>query len=158
MAIVSVGGPSTGPIEVSWTDLLDKPYDEIIKPSTESVSSTTTPQNDDHLLYSVESGKYHVEAFLSVATPNATAGFRVGWTGPAANSIARHNVIGTTVNSLNSLSNVTLGAAVRFVKEEMTIDFSASGTLQLQWAQNGSDGGQTQVRAGSWMRVRRLDA
>lgn len=156
MAIVPVGGPGTG--EVTWADIINKPYHEIIKPSTESVSSNITPQNDDHLFYAVEAGKYHVESFLSIATPNATAGFRVGWTGPATNSIARQNIIGTTINSLNSLGNVTLGAGVRFVKEEMTVDFSAAGTLQLQWAQNGSDGGQTQVRAGSWMRIRRLDS
>lgn len=157
MAIVAVGG-NAGPVEVSWADLVDKPYDEIIKPSTESVSSNITPQNDDHLTFPVEAGKYHVEAFLSVATPNATAGFRVGFSGPATSSIARLNVIGTTINSLNSLANVSSATAVRYVKEEMTVEFSASGTLTLQWAQAGSDGGQTQVRAGSWMRIRRLDA
>lgn len=157
MAIVPVGGPGTG--EVAWPDLLEKPYDEIVKPSNETVTSSATMQDDNDLTIALAAGKYAVELFLAVSA-HASGGLKYTWGAITGSTAYRRSALHTLVQVFNTGLSQETGqtSAVASVKEEMILVLTQAGTLTLRWAQNSSFGTGTAVVAGSYMRVWRLDS
>lgn len=150
----------------------------VIKSADESVTSSTTLQDDNELLISLAAGKtYCIEAFI-LASGAAAGDIKIAWArtgtlnhtgarfceGPGANTTdvtaaaAAATTVGVTrANGGNALTTANSygvdGAAVSAIREQFVIQSAVTGTLTLQWAQNASSGTATLVRAGSWLKV-----
>ncbi|MGE3795975.1 MAG: hypothetical protein AB7I38_18900, partial [Dehalococcoidia bacterium] len=113
-------------------------------------------------------------------TSNPSADFKAGWTTPASSDgwwtmfnpyVAGAPVAGAErVNYMDS-STVALTSALSSTGDDTstgTIDLAAiirgyittstAGTLQFQFAQNTSNGSDTILGEGSWLRVSRMDS
>lgn len=147
-------------------------YDEVAKAATESLTASTTYQDDDELfLPAVANATYRFDLLLLHSSSNAGR-FKMQFTAPAGSSLA-WGVVGVAiaVTSSNPVTDVSmpsrtltdilglgggnLTGTTAFVQGVLTTSGTA-GNLRLQWAQNTSDAGATQVRAGSTLRMKRI--
>ena len=140
---------------------------EVVKTSDESVSSSTTMQNDDQLLFTTVSGKvYEIEAVIIYASP-AGAGvpdFKVGIAEDATPRGAFRGNFLSVINSPTSgniSSDTSTFATAGTATTERVVSFVGwivgnGGTLNTFWAQNTSDANAVIVRAGSVLRWRKL--
>lgn len=148
-------------------------YDEVVKATTESVTSSITFQNDDELfLPALANAQYHFTLML-LHDAGATERFKMQFTAPtgAAVNWGIHNVhinevdSSTTVNDVSMPSRVLADAqsigggpsagTCSFIEGVLTTSTTA-GNLTLQWAQNTSGGTATRVRAGSVLKMKRI--
>lgn len=134
------------------------------KTADESVTNSTTPQDDDHLSLSLAaSSKYRFEIFAPWTTA-ATAGLKTELSGTVGvtNLIAEIQMIDTALNQLAAEQIVTAletgdgsgigGGANHLLKIKGAIETSTAGTLVLQWAQNAADAvNATIVKRGAFM-------
>ena len=149
----------------------------IKKAANESVTSSTTFQDDNDFSIDLDAGKtYRIETFLSVS--GATAGdIKVAWvlTGGVAQLSARHcrgpavgpaDVTATTIrDSVHNLTTTTISygtdnATNSAIFEDFLVETTtanASGTLTMQWAQNGSSATSTTISASSYVVVTEVD-
>jgi hypothetical protein len=146
----------------------------VLKGSDESVTSSTTLQNDDHLSLAVGVGTYEFSAVLYVdcASPAANGDIIVAFAFPTGtchfSGLGPNNAdltagtqsngewivrLSATSGSTNIPFGVSPGATPLAIKVEGVLVASAAGTLQLMWAQGASSGNATRVRAGSHLRV-----
>lgn len=148
------------------------------KTADETVTSSATPQNDDHLflpvaanavylvevvLMSLDAGDFVGDITTAFAYPTGTTAHVTG-AGPhntdlsaGSNSntewIARQGQTGTSSTATPyGAGTITTGLVI---KAQIATGGTA-GTLQLQWAQNVSNATGTTVKAGSWMRMERV--
>jgi len=146
--------------------------DIVTKQITESVTSSTTFQNDDELFVSVEANaKYDVELFL-LHSSGTTGRLKIQFTAPASASFAwgvhAAEVNTTTSNAVPEtvMASRTIGETAQigggnatgttaFVRGTLTTSATA-GTLTLQWAQVTSNATASQVRAGSILSIKRI--
>ncbi|MFE7947421.1 hypothetical protein [Streptomyces sp. NPDC057426] len=153
-------------------DLLTSSQPDVVtKTATESVTSSTTLQDDDELFVSVEANATYVVDMMLIHS-SATAGdIKIGWSVPAGASfswtgqgasntatssftVADSNMAGR--NAAESLEfGGGAGTATRADVSGTLITSATAGALQFQWAQRVSDATATQVRAGTWLSVRR---
>lgn len=144
------------------------------KTADETVTSSTTLQNDDHLVLSVEKGyTYHFRAWLLV--DGGTAGdLKTAFTYPTGSTLyfaghgpttsmvsgsggdvgfnGRHNATSRST----TLSYGTSGSRPGIQVEGLLIVGSTAGNLQLQWAQNTSDGTGTTLKSGSFLKMEKV--
>jgi len=140
----------------------------VVKPTSESVTSSTTLQNDDHLVLAVAANasyEFSCQLFYIAA---AGGDIKWTWSVPAGSAItyqALHNEGGGV-----GLSNACLaygdtdvitaaggGSPVECVRMTGTLNTSSTtGNVQLRWAQNASSGTATQVRGNSSLILRRI--
>lgn len=143
------------------------------KSGDESVTSSATLQNDDVLVLPVVANARYImdsQFFYTGAGDGATGGFKIGWTGPSGATMLWANY-GTTQNLSPTLVNYnvvvesigggrgvgTNGATVMSCVPKGVLNTGAnSGSLQLQWAQGGSNATATVLKAGSWIRLTRI--
>jgi hypothetical protein len=147
----------------------------IIKPSDESVTSSTTLQNDNHLNSgTLQPGTYILEWFLQVTGADAgdislqhtftgtmtinmfTQGFPTGAVGVSEFSRCETGNINDTVSPTNSTNLGTITGQNVVVFVHMLAEVSATGAITLTWAQNTSNGTATTVKAGSHLVVRKI--
>lgn len=151
------------------------------KTGDESVTSSTTEQDDDHLFLSVVSGAvYEIEANLWVTGKGTTtqsdfkarftfptpATFNWGGAGLAAGLNGAASTVGTgnwggfitTTSPTSSLTWGTPDTNFAVVQLKATLDTTAggSGTLRLQWAQVNSSGTATTLKKLSRLRAQRM--
>lgn len=162
-------------------DTWDKPR-VIIKKEDESVSSSTTLQNDNDLKILLPPRcLFEIEALLSVDSASATPNFKKAWDldsvmgtleevegkifgiGPGLSlsgnyensdyvSLRRYNA---TYSALYGLSSVGAGC----IMERMLIDTGLyGGILTLQWCQNTSNATAVTVEAGSYLKITKVKA
>ena len=141
------------------------------KTTDESVTSSTTLQNDDALSVSVlASCTYEVKLFLVYDA--ATSGdLKFGFTGPAFATFdwVQGGLLNTADASFGSFAmdfkNATAtaivtgaGAGTKLIAmpEGLLVVSTTAGSFGLQWAQGTSSATATHVFAGSWMRLRRV--
>lgn len=149
----------------------------IKKAANESVTSSTTFQDDADFTVTLDAGKtYKIETYLSVS--GATAGdIKITWvlTGGVAQLSARHckgpsvgtaDVTATTMrDSVHNLTTLTIAYGTDnttnssifedFLVETTTAN--ASGTLTMQWAQNASSATATTISGSSYMVITEID-
>lgn len=152
---------------------------KVRKSANESVTSSTTLQNDDHLLFTVTAGAtYLFSAVLYVDSPTSGANgdIAVGFSFPSGT----FNFTGTGPNNADltagSSSNGEFIARMGALTGTTTIPFAvsqtngvvigvqiagdfvatANGTVRMMWAQNSSSSAATRVLAGSWIRAERV--
>jgi hypothetical protein len=152
---------------------VDYPALYVRKTANESVTSSATLQDDDHLLLQVAANAaYLLELFL-VYDGATTGDIQIGFTFPAGATID-WTPGGLTTGATQQSGSVKLahvstgagegvgavgtGAGNRVVARATGILQVAgtAGTLQLQWAQLASDATATTVLANSWMRLQRV--
>jgi hypothetical protein len=150
--------------------------DVVVKAANETVTSSTTLQNDDELFVSVEANaQYEVSLRLLHDSDNtAAADVKMSWTGPSgatmfwgghganvAESGASSGTI-TATNMETHLINETMtfgggdSTGTYAILGGVLVTSSTAGTLQYQWAQNTSNAIASTVRAGSTLSVRRI--
>lgn len=146
-----------------------------IKSANESVTSSTTLQDDDHLTVSISAtGTYTFDLTLFVAAGDSAADIKAGFTFPTGtchfvgtgphtgaitsgtSGVGEYFAItsatsGTSFLGYGISSGATIGIRLRGV-----LIATATGTLKLQWAQVTSSGTATTVLAGSHMTVNRV--
>lgn len=169
------GFPSWSTSEVVTAAKMRKlSLDYVTKGSDESVTSSTTLQNDDALAYTVAAaGTYAFEINLAVTSAADAAGdVRIGFTFPTGTmhffgigpdvSLASGNIgtghFGTALSATSGTTALAFGASTTAaaIRVYGQLIATATGTLQLQWAQQSSSGSATTVKAGSFMIVRQV--
>lgn len=134
------------------------------KGSTTTRQSTTTYADDPAMAVSVNAGvNYTIRGVIRFQTTVA-AGFRWQMTGPAVTSLqidSTYQLPGTSAVSVNAIdtafstSRVLVVAATTpgWIRFEINVVPSGSGTIHLQWAQGVSDASDTSVLLGSYVEV-----
>lgn len=143
----------------------------ITKAGDESVTGSTTLQDDNDLLFSTASGALYEIELILLMTASTTGDFKcalgettavnhgqslgsgLGATGQTALTSIRHDQTGLIIAGTAGGSGATDARALLIKGTHV----GQGGTLKLLWAQNTSDGAQaTIVKAGSILRYRRL--
>lgn len=140
------------------------------KPGTETVTSSTTVQNDDDFVWVLPPGTYRVEAFLHAG--GATAGdIKTAWTFSGTLGASGRSCVGPQVGtadvgvtSMRSSGHVittevpygTDATLATVIHEDLFLEVTASGTLRLQWAQVASSGTGTTLSGASRVYVSRV--
>lgn len=140
----------------------------VVKTATESVTSSTTLQNDDELSFSVVANtSYYIEVILVYdspaggGTPDIKTQFAL-----AAGAFVSAQVFGvgvsnaeaaTTQNVFNTAIVWGTGTTPRVLRLEVFVRADTTTTLHFQWAQNVSGVNATRVLAGSTLSYRALD-
>lgn len=131
------------------------------KPSDESVTSSTVLQNDDHLLFSIAANEiWHVRFGLWMSGGASASNAQIAFTFPASCRVAISTVcydVGGTVQNkrwMGTSSGVSNSLLVNstgefFSLEGVVENAGTAGTLQLQWAQNTSNGTALVMEANS---------
>lgn len=145
---------------------------DVVKAATETVTSSTTFQDDNELFVPVAANATYRFDILLLHSSGTTGKIKIQFTAPAGASTA-WGVIG--VNSAVTSSTVVTDLAMpsRVLSDTLVLGggnltgttalisgsittSSTAGNLTLQWAQNTSDGAATQVRAGSTLSMKRI--
>ena len=152
------------------------PKTKVIKKNAlESVTSSTTLQNDDDFIVSLEASRVFLIHLFLVIVGNTSGDIKLDWTvtGGVAQYTAR-NCLGMATagtNAFNTSVRVTshaLTTAVDYgtetgdgiIQEDFlveTVTAGTSGTLTLRWAQNTSNATATSVSAQSFMTIEEVE-
>lgn len=136
----------------------------IVKASDESVTSSTTLQNDDDFTFTATAnGIYLMELLLYVVTAT-TPDFKFGWSVPGSGTV---DGLVVQQNSATAVQPTTEAAATSplissgtdmylLISAVYQADGTTFGAVNFQWAQNTSDGTAATVKTGSLMRYRKV--
>jgi hypothetical protein len=139
----------------------------------ESVTSSTTLQDDDDLAFTVQADETWVwEAVLYVVGSTAgdirvaftvPAGATLQWGAPGSAAIAAtasgaaEEVNNNVVTASGTFENYgTFAGRSAILVRGLVVVGSTAGTVQLQWTQNASNATATTVKAGSHLIARRI--
>jgi hypothetical protein len=149
----------------------------VAKTADETVNSSTTLQNDDHLVLSVVANAvytFEVDLYMIEST-DFVGDFKMSFTCPTGATFDMHGA-GAHINDLSSgtssngewigkLATSSAGANLSFgVGTSLTgvrvfgrlVMGANAGNFQMQWAQNTSDSSGTTLKAGSYMMMTRV--
>lgn len=142
----------------------------VYKEFTETVTSSTTLQDDNELFVGLQPGTYNVRAVLRAA--GATGGdVKVAWTfdgtltrsnracwGPAlsVSDAAATNMRAATASLGTGIGYGVDGTAGSAILEDLLLTVTVGGTLQLQWAQQASSGTATELTSECRMYVQKI--
>jgi hypothetical protein len=149
----------------------------VLKTSDESTNTDTTLSNDSQLSFAVDASSYYdVEVTLLVVAPNTTADFKFGWAFPTSTLIhwGFHSGLVATTDSWDGAAvgnsprdlltqaetlpaGGNSGGVFPIWLKAVVITAGTSGTVNFQWAQNTSDGGNITIKQGSFIRYRKLN-
>lgn len=139
----------------------------IVKSADESVTSSTTLQNDDELFASVLANTNYVFEGVFNFTGDTNADFKMAFTFPTGAELYMHFMTyDTALTNFGSFAQYNpasgtssaggVGGATTYrpthVRGSLFVGGTA-GTLQLQWAQNASNAAATILRKGSLLIV-----
>lgn len=136
-----------------------QPLYMIRKAAGESVTSSTTSQNDDDITISLDVGTWVIDLYAQVN--GATAGdVRIKWTNTGTMTCVHRSAIAPGANTTDATQSASsriqagqvLGTEYGYgtdatvssrVHERLVMEVTVAGTLQLQWAQLASSGTAT---------------
>lgn len=182
--------PGDAATDGAWGTTVNAALDELAnadvfarKTADETVTSSTTLQDDDHLTMALGVGTYVVQAMYHVSgaaagdvkvawafSGTATASYR-GGQGPgvsttdataAAAAATTVGVVraaaagGTTAAITSSVPYGVDGTNWSHIQELGLMVVTVAGTLKVQWAQNTSNATGTIMRTGSWLWAHRV--
>jgi hypothetical protein len=141
----------------------------VIKGSDESVTSSTTLQNDNELFVSVDANASYIFAcYLNYEGGTTGSGdLKWLWALPAGATMryaAPHiNASSTTILDTTYTEAITVisrtntaGTLLGVTMEGVLVTSSTAGTMQLTWAENTSDSTPTIIHAGSSLALWRI--
>lgn len=148
--------------------------DDVIARRTTDLTrtSTTTMANDPDLTIGVAANAAYALTGYIIYSQNlaasATTGIKIGWSGPASatlqwtsggtdgpTSLTGQDVTSQNISATRSLPS-NLGTPMAAIPFGYLATVGTSGSLTFQWAQVASNATGTVVRAGSWIRLRRI--
>ncbi|GAA3374745.1 hypothetical protein [Streptomyces racemochromogenes] len=155
------------------TSMLPAP---IVKPSDQSVTSSTTNINDTALLSPVAANASYIVTGVLLYSARTDTDVKIGWTGPSGSTfdwiahgqsqdgtgglagsgvVVDRQSIGNTSFPLGGFGaeNSTFMTAPLWGR---LVTSSTAGTLQLNWAQRVSNATASIMRAGSWILLTRV--
>lgn len=149
----------------------------IAKTADETINSSTTLQNDDHLVLPVVANAvytFELDLYMTEST-DFVGDFKMSFTCPTGATFDMHGSgahitdlsAGTSSNGewIGKLATSSAGASLSFgVGTSLTgvrvhgrlVMSSTAGNFQMQWAQNASDASGTTLKAGSIMTMTRV--
>lgn len=143
----------------------------VIKAADESVTSSTTLQNDDDLLFAIAASETWVGSIVLFYEGPTAADIKLAFTFPAG-ATARYGAIaigdastdgfgGDTVRSGSTTSGAIGFGSVTGPVHVMRVEFAivnstTPGTVNFQWAQNTSNGTPVTVKAKSHLLATRI--
>jgi hypothetical protein len=142
----------------------------IHKAASESVTSSTTLQDDDDLTVDLPVGTWRVQVWLTAT--GATGGdIKVSWTNTGTMSVIGRSCLGPNLSTTSNLdggillSATTFGASVEYglssanhaINEDLLIDVSVAGSIQMRWAQVASSGTATTLSTSSRMYITQVE-
>lgn len=137
------------------------------KPSDTTRNSTATLANDPHLSFPVTANKIYRLRILLLFNTGATPDFKAAISGVATtliNLLRRAKVPSASTYSFiaiesafNTATLTDTGTGNGFLEWEGFVEFSASGTVNVQWAQNTSDPADTILRRGSFIEYTQIN-
>jgi len=144
------------------------------KTATESVTSSTTLQNDDELFLTVEANATYIMFMVLFhdSDTGAAADTKIGWSAPASATM-NWGVHGANTASTSSTAVTSVNMQTRTIIEVAAfgggdstgtmalvggtlVTSGTAGTFRLQWAQETSNAVATNVRAGSYLTLKRV--
>lgn len=162
-----------------WNGTAWQPYYRsplfVYKTASESVTSNTTVQADDHLLLTMEANtKYQMNMWLNITGLDA-ADLKYNFTYPAGCSVAQgqavysltstgaapvylglgHNLDATSPTADQFAGTITSNTVSVMVQGMVTVG-STAGNLQLMWAQSTSSGTAVVLDTGSYLMLTRV--
>lgn len=140
------------------------------KLADQSVTSSTTLTDDADLTFPVVVGeKWEIEGVLFIdgsnagdcsvrlTAPSGTTGFWSALGDAASNSSSTAAAVLNVAQAFTTTMTVgTLASFTRTVRVTGLATITTAGTLKLQWAQGTSDVTATTIKAGSYIRARRV--
>jgi hypothetical protein len=146
------------------------------KTADETVTASTTPQNDDHLLWAVDANSvYAFELVLFLSAPNTTADWKGNFTVPSGTTMWYGPII---YQSSAQWEATSPGANPQVLKDQTSVlswgaqfesgfvtgmhfrgvvmSSGTAGNVVWQWSQNTSDAGNSTVKANSHIRYRKI--
>jgi hypothetical protein len=167
---------ATGPVTAAKVEALV--IRAVVKGADESVTSSTTLQNDDALTMAVAANTTYLLDGLLMWIGNTTGEIKFALTSPTGSTV--HFAIAGPNNAIadgsgaasgewlpvqNSTTSPTtslnLGASTIMTHGQLRgtlITGANAGSLTVQWAQQVSNGTATTIKAGSWMRLHQVVA
>lgn len=138
---------------------------EVVKAADETVNNSAALQDDDELFAPVGASQTYIfEALLSyIAAASATPDIKFAFTIPAGATLLWSGVGGggsaseqteTASAAAKSWAATTALASVHV--RGIVVVGGTAGELQLQWAQNVATAEDTDLKANSWLRIRRV--
>jgi hypothetical protein len=133
---------------------LGDPTYVVTKTADETVTSSTTLQDDDHLFQALTSGKnYWIELNILVSRTDTSnsVGFKVGFDGNSEGYNGSTLADGTTgVNNItiSNNANIPMGRVV-----QIALALTSNKTVKFMWAQNSSVSTGLKVHKGSQMLI-----
>lgn len=170
-----MGYPNLVAGQIATADALNNPgpvtQTYVIKPADESVTSSSTLQDDDHLLLSVAANAiYRVETIIKYVSTSTTPGFQMAWSGPTGASLLwvpcglgfgdtssndKIDMAARDITAASSLATPSSAGNVALPTGILTVGGTA-GTLKFRWAQVSGNATATTVKAGSLLQLTRL--
>lgn len=135
----------------------------VVKATNESRSSTTVYAADTDLKFSATSGVYYVQGRILATADSATPDIKISTYSPNTSTM-----MGSYFNNAGTATVITDSGDAGFGAFDLTstttvlIQFdlmflsAGTGTFGVQWAQNSSSANNTTVKAGSFLRYRKL--
>lgn len=164
--LVYAGQTVTAELAQSWIPT------HVVKASDESVTSSTTLQDDDEIQFTVEANAtYRVSGVvwfgadpagdmkLAFAGPTSATFVWVGMSGNSAAAAVTTSVHidQQTISSSLVLGGVTANTTILAAPLDGILTVSSTaGTFKMQFAQNSSSATATTVKAGSYVELRRV--
>jgi hypothetical protein len=133
---------------------LGDPTYYVYKTADETVTSSTTLQDDDHLFQALTSGKnYWIELNLLVSRTDTSnsVGFKIAFDGNSEGYLGITLADGTTSTNNTNISNNANLPAPRLVQVGLAL--TSNKTVQFKWAQNASVSTGLKVHKGSHMLI-----
>lgn len=137
----------------------------VYKTADETIASDATLSDDADLKFPVDANSDYTFIMFLHVTSNTTADFKYAFTQPSG-SFGRMKSTGdwdavnsTGLVSIDASTAVVIGSATEKTLEQhgRIITGSTAGTIQLQWAQNTSDAGNTTLEQGSIIMWKKMD-
>lgn len=161
---VYAGTRLTAALVRSWLPLT------VVKTSTESITSSTTLQNDDELLLPVEASAQYILGGMIRYQASSAGDLKLAWSYPTGATMnwvphgigsAETTLVGQILTQSQTISSQpTLGGPAGLTSiARLTghlIVSTTAGNLQLQWAQGTSDATATSILSGSHLRLERI--
>lgn len=156
-----------------WINELANSLQYVKKSANESVTSSTTQQNDDHITFDFPTEGIYEITFFAAATGSSAGDIKIDWivSGGASQestrncqgpSITSGDVTDTSMRSSrhNLTTDVTYGiaaGATAVISESFLVSVtSAGGSIQMRWAQRVSSATATTLSTNTYAICRQL--
>lgn len=147
---------------------LDGPAFVVRKTANETVTSSTTPQDDDHLFFPLAADALYLFKAVLIYSAATAGDARFGFAAPPGATIQFGiqgvGSDGTTprVSAADSATTLSVGGLVDETTKliatlnGLVVTGGTSGDLQLQWCQSVTNGTATTLYANSFLEVQRI--